>query len=368
MSKVPTIMILGKVPPPYMGPSIATEILLNSELKNSFNLIHVDTKVNADLNDIGKWSIKKFKSYFEIWTLMISKIKKYNPNLVLIPISQSTIGFLKDSIFIIIASLFKKKILLHLRGSDFRNWFEKSNKLNKWYVKNCLKLTKGVIVLGENLKPIFKGLYSENKIFVAPNGGDYTIPSRTNNSEIPRILYLGNLQSSKGIEDVIEAIAILKQLNQVKYEVEIIGGWRNEATKQKCLKIIFENNLPIHFTPPELSKNKLQELSNADIFVFPPRAPEGHPWVIVEAMAAGLPIISTDQGAIIESVHHDLNGFIIASSDPKSMAQKISELIINPELRLKMGKESRKRYEENFTEKVMVKNLTSIFNTILATK
>ena len=54
-----TIMILGKVPPPYMGPSIATELLLKSGLNNQFDLVHVDTKVNSDLRNIGKWSFNK---------------------------------------------------------------------------------------------------------------------------------------------------------------------------------------------------------------------------------------------------------------------------------------------------------------------
>ncbi|MBK6990167.1 MAG: hypothetical protein IPH33_19060 [Bacteroidetes bacterium] len=43
------IMILGKIPPPYMGPSIATQIILNSSLKDRFELLHIDTRVNTSL-------------------------------------------------------------------------------------------------------------------------------------------------------------------------------------------------------------------------------------------------------------------------------------------------------------------------------
>ena len=364
--KPKVVLILGKVPPPYMGPSIATEILLKSGLNNNFNLIHVDTKVNSDLKDIGKWSFEKIKNYYIIWKRLIEKIKTHQPDLVLIPISQSTIGFLKDSIFILIAKFYKRKTLLHLRGSDFRNWLIKTNKINQWYVRTCLNSTKGIIVLGNNLRPVFKNIYADDKIFVAPNGGNYLIPSRTRESNILRILYLGNLQSSKGIEDVIDASVILQKSHANKFELEVIGGWRKDDIKQKCLRIIDDNNLPVHFTPPELSKNKLQELSNADIFVFPPREPEGHPWVIIEAMAASLPIISTDQGAIIESVQEGKNGFIVPSANPKSIAEKMAILIDNEELRQRMGVESRKSYEAKFTEKVMVENLSRIFNIVIS--
>jgi glycosyltransferase involved in cell wall biosynthesis len=106
-------------------------------------------------------------------------------------------------------------------------------------------------------------------------------------------------------------------------------------------------------------------MSNADIFVFPPRAPEGHPWVIVEAMAAGLPIISTDRGAIVESVKHEENGFIVPLGDPQAIAKHIQELINFPEKRQRMGQNSRKHYLTNFTEAAMVENLTHIFQNVM---
>lgn len=55
MNNKPTVCIFGKLPPPYMGPAIATQILLQSRLKNNFNLVHIDTKINEDLKSMGSW-------------------------------------------------------------------------------------------------------------------------------------------------------------------------------------------------------------------------------------------------------------------------------------------------------------------------
>ncbi len=218
----------------------------------------------------------------------------------------------------------------------------------------------------KNLRYLFQGYFPENKIFVSPNGGDYTIPAKEkNDSNLIRILYLGNLQSSKGIEDVIESIQLLPGAIKNQLQVDVLGGWRNEETKQSCLKKIEENQLRITIHTPEKSHQKLQMMSNADIFLFPPRAPEGHPWVIVEAMAAGLPIISTDRGAIIESVLHEENGFIVPIHDPQAIANRIQELVDSPEKRQRMGQNSRKHYLTNFTEVAMVENLTKIFNQVI---
>lgn len=110
----------------------------------------------------------------------------------------------------------------------------------------------------------------------------------------------------------------------------------------------------------------MEFLGNADIFVFPPRAPEGHPWVIVEAMAAGLPVVSTDRGAIAECILDGQNGFIVPVNNPGQIAIKLKQLISDNALRERMGKESRKLYEENFTEEKMVERLSETFEKAMA--
>jgi len=106
-------------------------------------------------------------------------------------------------------------------------------------------------------------------------------------------------------------------------------------------------------------------LADSDIFVFPPSAPEGHPWVIVEAMAAGLPVISTDQGAISESVLDGENGFIVDPDSPEQIAEKIALLVKNEKLRKEMGRRSREVYENNLTEEKMVSGLSESIRTII---
>ncbi len=364
MSK-PAVLILGKLPPPYMGPAIATEILLNSGLKNQFELLHVDTKANDTLATLGTWSFSKLFRNFFIYFRMLGVIFKKRPQLVLIPISQTTTGFLKDFFFIAIAKLTFRKVLVQLRGSNFKNWMDHSSGFVRVLVKTTLKSTQGVIVLGENLKYLFESVFPAKNIFVVPNGGNYVIPKPVQKEVIVRILYLANLQSSKGIEDLLDAILILKNKNTNGFVLDVVGDWRDESTQKGCMKSVEENNLPVHFYPPVSGDKKFSMLGNADVFVFTPRAPEGHPWVIVESMAAGLPIISTDRGAIVESVKDGVNGFIVGIQKPEEIADKIKLLIENNELRQRMGEASRKLYEENFTEEKMVERYTKVFTTVI---
>ncbi len=356
------ILILGKIPPPYMGPAIATEILLNSGLKERYNLLHLDTRAHQDINELGKFSIKKIFRNITIYFSLYSLIKKESPHLVLIPISQTTIGFLKDSLFIVTSRLAGAKILIQLRGSGFKDWYDHATSFIRSYVRKVLGHTQGVIVLGNNLKYLFRDFFNDEQIYVAPNGANYDIPAPIRNDKNKiKLIYLANLQASKGIEDVIRAIVFLNQAMPGTFVLDVIGNWRDEKTKSTLMELVSENKLPVNFPGPSKGSEKFRLLSSSDIFLFTPREPEGHPWVIVEAMACGLPIISTDQGAIIESVINGENGFIVPVSDPNAIFEKIKLLINNKDLRIRMGQLSKEYYLQKFTETQLVENYSKAF-------
>jgi glycosyltransferase involved in cell wall biosynthesis len=367
MTKKKKVILLGKLPPPYMGPAIATKILLESDLCNQFEIIFLNTKANDSINTLGKWSFGKIFKNISLYFKLAGLILRNKPDLVLIPISQTTSGFIKDSFYILIARLLGRKVLLQLRGSNFKNWLTASSGFVKGYVKFVLKRTNGIIVLGNKLKYLFADYFPQEKIFVVPNGADYIIPKMKRSSEEVKIIYLSNLLSSKGIEDVFDAVNILYQENK-NFSVDLIGEWLHEETKKYCLELMQKNKLPIRIHTSEASKDKLRFLASADIFVFPPREPEGHPWAIVEAMAAGLPVISTDKGAITESVKDGINGYIVGPKHPEQIAEKLQTLIADKNLREKMGKESRDLYLKEFTEAKMVEKLAKVFYTIIEEK
>jgi glycosyltransferase involved in cell wall biosynthesis len=364
----PVVVILGKIPPPYMGPSLATQIILKSSLNEHFRLVHVDTRAVKSLAAMGKFSIGKIGRNFSIYTRLWRTLRTERSELVLIPISQSTIGFLKDAVFILIALLHRRKVLIHLRGSNFLNWINGSSSLTRSFVRGLLRRTDGVIVLGQNLRYLFHGIYPEDRIYVVPNGADYSLRLQPKSNHPVRLLYLANLQASKGIEDLLEAVKRLTESGQQDFRLDVVGGWRSPETRQACEELVSRNRLPVFFHPPDAGEQKFRFLSEADIFIFPPRAPEGHPWVVVEAMAAGLPVISTDQGAIVESVHDGKNGFIVPVRDPAAIAERLGLLINDPLKRTQMGEYSRHLYETEFTEKRMVERLTAVFRDLIAAK
>lgn len=364
MSLKSTILILGKLPPPLMGPAIATQIILKSSLKEEFQLIHLDTRMNKEVATMGRWSFSKMIRSIGIYFEFISLIRKHQPEVILVPISQTTMGFFKDAPFIWLGKLLGKKVLVQLRGSNFKNWLNIAGRFVNHFVKTTLKKCVGVIVLGNNLKHLFNDYFDEEQIYVVPNGANYQLEKKVD-KELT-ILYLANFLPSKSFDDILEAVILLKEKGITNFKLNAAGAWDNDSFKQKCLTIIKVHELTnVKLFPPQSGSDKMQLFANADAFVFCPKMPEGHPWVIVEAMANSLPIVATDQGAIIESVKDGENGFIVPSESPEVIAEKLELMINNDVLRKQFALRSKQQYLDNFTEAKMVDNLSKMLNQIL---
>ncbi len=389
------ILIIGPLPPPYIGPAVATKMILASELNNQFKLIHLDTSDHRSITNIGKLDLRDiFLAILHIFKLLFLLIK-YSPRIIYLPICQTVIGYFRDVIFIVLSKVFGVKVIIHLRGGYFRKLYEKSNPFVKIVIRSSLKLISRAIVLGKSLRYIFEGLVPSERIGVVPNGieRDYITnaefeyalctkhyalstpnqPNSINSSPIFRILFLSNLMLSKGFFDVIKSIPLVTQLrnNPITNIQFLFAGefHEEEMVKSEVFAFIKFHNLSpfVKFVGRVDKERKKELLLSADILVFPTYYyAEGQPWVIIEAMAAGLPIITTDMGCIKEMVIDGENGFIIEKKNPAQIAQKVMQLLENVEMRKKMGKASRARFLKYYTKDRFLGRLGRVFSEVLS--
>lgn len=365
-----TIIFMAPTPPPYMGPSIATQIILNSRFVDEFNVIHIDTADRRPLNHLGKIDLTNIYLALKHYLLLFHRLLFSKANLVYIPVCQATIGFLRDVPFIVLSKLFGKKIVLHLRGGHFKEFYNSSNKIMKYVIEQTLKRIDRMIVLGSSLTILFDGLIPEEKLSVVPNGLNIDLAKvryKNPGKDHLMILFLSNLIETKGFKDVLYSVKLVIQ-NHINVRYVFAGAWRKDEDKLECEDYIKREGIHdyVEFAGTVTGRQKATLLQDAHIFVLPTYYPmEGHPWVIVEAMAVELPIITTDQGCIKESVIDGENGFIIPKRDPDTIAEKIIHLIENPDVRERMGQKSRQLYEANFTKEHFVQRMINAFNLTL---
>jgi glycosyltransferase involved in cell wall biosynthesis len=364
----PRVIFVGAVPPPYMGPTLATEVILHSALRERFELIHLDISDHRPLDTLGAIDVQNVYLALKSYVVMLMMLVRHWPDLVYIPISQSTLGYVKDSGLILLAKLFRRPVLCHLRGGFFREWLSTASGLTRWYVRAVHSRVNGQIVLGNKLRDLFADLLPARRIHVVPNGKDIRYGEKTTGSGRIRLLYLANMVRSKGILDVLHAALIIAR-DCPDAEFVFCGAWEDASVRKEIEDFRTAHpELPIDWKGPLGGQQKSALINSSHIFLFPTYYDfEGHPWVIIEAMAAGLPIISTDQGAITESVIDGVNGYIVEKRNPAMLAELAIRLVRNPALRESMGQASLRLYNDQFTEARMVERLGNAFRAALET-
>ena len=183
-------------------------------------------------------------------------------------------------------------------------------------------------------------------------------------SGTPVIVSIGRLIEKKGFADLISACRLLKQ-REHGFVCEIIGEGPFEKALQ--LQIVREGlESCVRLVGPRTQTEIAQSLAHATIFVLPCTHEEGGgmdnlPTVIMEAMAAGLPVISTRLGGIPEMVEQDVNGILVKEHDPEAVCAAMEYLIANPEQAREFGDRGRAMAREKFSIEVSGRALRATF-------
>lgn len=353
-----------QLPPPVHGSALMNSIVANSHrVKKEFNIDVLETNYVKTTEEIGSIKIIKFVLLVKYLFVLFLKLVFKRPDLVYFSINIYGPPFLRDVLFVTLIKLFRVKMVYHLHAQGVKEHYTKYKILYDYAYNNVF-----VICLSENLKndiPFYKGTP-----FVINNGIREISTSSQKidnqfNDEITRILYVSNFIKSKGVLDLIEAAKILAS-KQLHFKIQLIGQYRGEITKDFLYEYISKYKLEnlIEIVGPKFGKEKEVYFLNSDIFVFP-TFKEAFGLVIIEAMQFGLPVISTLEGSIPEIIIDGTTGFLVKKCDVDELANKISILISNKDLRKQMGANGRLRFKKKFTETIFEENLVQVFKQIL---
>jgi colanic acid/amylovoran biosynthesis glycosyltransferase len=206
---------------------------------------------------------------------------------------------------------------------------------------------------------------SSSKIQRVYNGLDpSSFPRAKFTAPVPLILSVGRLVEKKGFADLIEACRLLAGSGR-KFHCEIIGEGplRNDLQAR-----IARNELQTHVTlsGAQAQEKIRQRLGEANVFVLPcTRETSGGtdnlPTVIAEAMAAGLPVVSTPIAGIPEMVEHDVTGELVPPNEPQALAGAIERFITDLPRSRQFGARGLELAREKFSIETSVKLLLNTF-------
>jgi glycosyltransferase involved in cell wall biosynthesis len=343
------LIVIGPLPPPIHGVTVSTSLVLaNQALRRRFDMTHVDTSDHRGVANVGRWDLTNLAVGLKnVATLL--RAMRGERGTVYLPISQSTGAFLRDSLFIYTARLRKWRVAIHLRGSEILPFYESQGRFFQWWVRRTLGLVTAVAVMGESLREVFGPLIPPDRVAVVPNG---TPPFA---GKIGRsgstVLFLSNLLRRKGVVEALDAACITGA--EVPHALFVFAGaWEDDRLEAELRGKAASLDGRIDFLTPVSGSTKDDLLSDACILLFPPREPEGHPRVVLEAIAAGLPVVTTDQGAIAETIADGVNGFVLPTPNAEMIADRLTQLLLDKELRERMSLAALDVYKTRFTQDI----------------
>lgn len=256
-------------------------------------------------------------------------------------------------------SLFKRlNLIFNIHGQDLLVTTPLASKLLE-FAKPMLYKASYIVVPSNYFKTITLNKLPnipEQKILVSASGGvsnEFFINKKNSNS-VPIIGYVSRVDKGKGWDIFIKAAKILTDAG-INAKYLIIGGGQEVELMNKLLTSLKSDN--IHYLGPKKYSELPAIYSTFDLFVFPTTLEESLGLVGLEAMAAGVPVIGSRIGGLVDYIDEGVNGFFFEPSSPTSLAIKIKYFLSMNDLELHKMSIHAQKTAERFRDTYVSKQL-----------
>jgi glycosyltransferase involved in cell wall biosynthesis len=356
------------LPPPVHGASTIGLYLKQSKVVNeAFEADFINLATAFSFENIGKTSLGKISALFRIQAAVCKALLSKKYDLLYVSLNSHGPGFYKDLMVVFPLKLFGKKIVYHFHNKGVAIYQHKT--INNLLYRFTIRNTKSIL-LSRLLYSDIEKYAGKEDVYYCANGIPEVIeaktiqekPARTNGN--CRLLFLSNMYVAKGVYDLLNACKLLSKRG-LDFECHFVGAWSEISEEQLKGKIAQEGLSEVIFIHgAKLGADKYRYYQNTEVFVFPSHN-ECFPLVNLEAMQFSLPIVTTNVGGIPEMVKDGETGFLVPPQDVEVLAEKLQLLILNPDMRRKMGEAGRKLYESSFTMNAFEANITSVLQSAM---
>lgn len=360
------LLYITPIPPPYGGIAVLCQSILNAGLKKQFDVIQLNTTKKALREKIDSVRIIGVINSIKNYIKLIRICSKNKDVRYAFLTGTSNLAIIRDYIYIIILKIFKIKPIFYLHGT---RKLPNSSFIIRLISKKAMNASTYILsptkVDFESAKKISNNP-EKVKLFYNSTIVKVNIMQKYNISPIQnkplKIIGIGRLSDAKGAFDLLNVCINL--LNE-SYAIQLywIGRGAYEADDRKAEAMIKRQDDIIQkniFLLKDLTEDeKFNYLSQADIFILPTKN-DNLPISILEAMAFGLPVISTYMGAIPEVIINNKNGWLIKHSDNNLLKEAIIKAISSKKLFSEISIINKQDFIQNFDSSNRVIEITSL--------
>jgi glycosyltransferase involved in cell wall biosynthesis len=364
------VLIVGQTPPPFGGQAILIERLVSTKLAD-VELIHVRMAFSSSMNEIGRVRLSKIAHLLVVIVRIVyHRFSDGARILYYPPAGPDRVPMVRDVIVLLTTRWLFDKTVFHFHAGGISELYDGLPRWLRWLYRRAYFNADAAIRLSE-LTPEDGKLLNAKSEFVIPNGIDDPCPdfngathsTATRPSARLKILFVGILRESKGVNVLLEACGLLAARG-VPFELELMGQWHSEDFANTVAAQVAELGVSsqVKFLGVLTGPEKFAAFRRADLFCFPSFFNcEAFPVVLLEAMAWGLPIVSTKWRGIPSIVDDGVNGFLVDPHDAVALADQVERLARDVELRQAMGRAGRAKFVREFTHQRCASRMRSAF-------
>ncbi len=366
------VLIVGPLPPPAYGGSLFTAALVEGlSARGGIAVRSLNTQGSVSLEDVGRAGWRKAVAVaghlLRGWRLA----RSFRPDVIYSPIPAALGGFLRYSAFVHLARLVGAKSVLQFHDGQFDRIYAAYPAWARAYARFTLRRAARIIVLAQRIAPMLEGIAPMARVRVVHGSRDDApfAAARARRDTAGRqrpgsvtVLFCSHLFRDKGYLDLLEAAArVIGQRADIRFV--FAGEWPTGGEAEVAKQFVARHQLegPVEFIGPVGGDAKNDLFASSDIFALPTYYRfEAEPSVVIEAMAAGLPVIATDWAALPEMVRDGVSGYIVGVSDPPALADRILKLAADPGLRRQMGQRGRELFQSHFTRERWLNEMSAV--------
>ena len=281
-------------------------------------------------------------------------------------------GIVRDGFYHILAkNIFRKKTIVFFRGWNRKTEIIISKRFSK-YIKKIFNFDYSIVLANEFKKTLISWGYKGKDIKVETTTVDklllkgFSIQDRIekiDNLKTIQILYLARIEKEKGI---IETIDAFKELSERYNNLKLViagGGPFEEQAKQYVNRISLKGVSFIGYVRDSIKKNVY---FCSDIYVLPTYYKEGMPNSVLEAMAMGLPVVTTPVGGLKDFFKNGEHGFLVQKKDSKEIATSLERIMTDKKKWRTMAKSSHDFAVERFLSPKVAQRLEDTYRKVIS--
>lgn len=256
---------------------------------------------------------------------------------------SSDASFYRKFIFSLLARVFGVNYLVHLHSSSFPVFYKRTGSFGKKLIRIFYNKAVRVLVLSDDMLNFVTGITPAAEVSIFPNpitiNSDFIIENRSNS-----FLFMGRIFAGKGLEELLNAFG---EIEKEFPDWSLLIGGTGDPAYESYLRQEYSTVTNCKWLGWVSGEQKTALLKEVGILVLPSYG-EGQSIAILEAMEAGLPVLTTLVGGNTFLLQQDISGKLVQAKDSAALHLAMRDLILQPELRNKLAINARERVEDIF--------------------